>query len=191
MSTRAQIEFKHIRKFFGRKKPIISRRTVYRHSDGYPDTECGVIADLVSFLKWNNGRNSDIEYQTANFIYWSKRWHEELYFNKIWNRTDKSKVKDINAKWHDVENTNVSNLHTGFGICENDGFHGDIEYFYEVVYEVIETEKNMYEEKTYINVYNVEQKDYSKPVTRKSLKLITEFDVSKTQEISKTDLLMN
>ncbi|GAH79568.1 unnamed protein product, partial [marine sediment metagenome] len=57
MSTRCQIEFMHIstrEEKEGPKKGTtvkdIERRTVYRHSDGYPE---GVIPDLEKFLEWN------------------------------------------------------------------------------------------------------------------------------------------
>src|SRR5207248_10165528 len=59
MSTRCQIEF--------RSGDV--RRTVYRHSDGYPTA---VIPDLLAFLAWSN-RHGDMEYESANFLYWSKR----------------------------------------------------------------------------------------------------------------------
>ena len=184
MSTRCQIEFKHVSNYLKKKKSLIERRTVYRHSDGYPD---GVIPDLKKFLKWNGGRNSDIEYQTANFIYWSKRWHEELYFNKDWGGTIK-KIADKNLKWSDNNPTNVSTLHTGFGICENDGFHGDIEYFYEVVREVTELEKHKWKTETKILVYEIIQKDYSKPIKRENLKLIKTVKI-KPQEMEQGQVI--
>jgi hypothetical protein len=59
MSTRCQIEF----------RCGDERRTVYRHWDGYPSA---VIKDLLAFLAWSV-RGSDIEYVSANFLYWSKR----------------------------------------------------------------------------------------------------------------------
>ncbi|MBA7579574.1 hypothetical protein ES708_21445 [subsurface metagenome] len=37
---------------------------LYRHSNGYPDS---VVPDLKEFLRWNGGRNSDIEYAAAAF----------------------------------------------------------------------------------------------------------------------------
>lgn len=160
MSTRCQIEFKHINKYLNRKKPIVERRTVYRHSDGYPESEHGVISDLKKFLKWNSGRNSDIEYQTANFIYWSKRLHEELYFNK----NIRGKEENPKLKWSDNNTTNMSSLHTGFGICGNDEFHGDIEYFYQVIYEVIETKKNEFKRKIKIIPYEVKRENWDKPI---------------------------
>ena len=59
MSTRCQIEFCN----------GSTRRTVYRHWDGYPSA---VIPDLLEFLAWST-RRGDVEYESANFLYWSKR----------------------------------------------------------------------------------------------------------------------
>lgn len=165
MSTRCQIEFKHIYQRLKKKKPIVERRTIYRHSDGYPE---GVVPDLQEFYKWNLGRNGDIEYQVANFIYWSKRWYEEHYFNKDYN----GKIKNVNAKWHNLNKECPDNLHIGFGVCENDEFHGDIEYFYELIREEVQVDEVKFSTKTYLLVYKVESKDYSKPITRKNLKQI-------------------
>jgi hypothetical protein len=88
MSTRCQIEF--------RCGP--TRRTVYRHWDGYPRA---VVPDLLAFLGWSV-RSGDVEYETANFIYWSKRHLDERQ------------------------------QQLGFGICANDELHGDVEYYYVV-----------------------------------------------------------
>jgi hypothetical protein len=57
--------------------------------------------DLLTFLAWST-RSGDVEYESANFLYWSKREMEER------------------------------NVQLGFGICANDELHGDIEYFYVV-----------------------------------------------------------
>lgn len=59
MSTRCQIEFRRGE----------MRRTVYRHSDGYPSA---VIEDLLAFLQWSV-RGGDVEYEAANFLYSNKR----------------------------------------------------------------------------------------------------------------------
>lgn len=126
-STRSQIEFRNEWKD-REENPKVTRRTIYRHSDGYPE---GVIPDLREFLKWNNGRNSDGEYQAANFIYWSKRRAEDQFFNR---NILTGKIEDPNKRWSDIESTGNSPLHIGFGVCNNDEFHGDIEYFYEVAY---------------------------------------------------------
>ncbi len=91
MSTRRQIEFRN----------GAVRRTVYRHSDGYPRA---VVEDLLAFLQWSV-RGGDIEYEAANFLYWSKR--------------------EISKRLPRYEQL-------GFGICANDELHGDIEYYYVV-----------------------------------------------------------
>jgi len=71
---------------------------VYRHWDGYPSA---VLPDLLAFLQWST-RGGDIEYETANFLYWSKQ-----------GLGDRS-------------------VQLGFGVCANDELHGDVEYFYVV-----------------------------------------------------------
>lgn len=127
MSTRCQIEFMHISNREEKEGPekgklvkVIRRRTVYRHSDGCPKD---VIPDLSEFLKWNKGRNFDLEYQAANFIYFSKK------------KMEKQIEKDLQIAWG---TTNVPEMKrrmilTGYGICNNDEFHPDIAYYYEVI----------------------------------------------------------
>jgi len=131
MSTRCHIEFKRIwneKLKNGKVKKVEESRMVYRHSDGYPE---GVVPDLKEFLEWNDGRNSDLEYMTANFIYWSKRWHEERYYHESYGGgMDKDGNK---VPWHKKPQDMNSMLLLGFGVCEKNGFHGDMEYFYEVI----------------------------------------------------------
>jgi len=128
MSTRCQIEFVCNSKSEGKKR--VESILIYRHSDGYPE---GVIPDLKKFLKWLGGRIEDIEYASASFIYWSKRRFEELYYNYDFKMVgDKFKQIGNKKKWSDPQDFN-STLLIGFGICEKDCFHGDIEYFYQVI----------------------------------------------------------
>ena len=61
MSTSCQIEFKEEE---GKKRILI-----YKHSDGYPER---MIPELKEFLEWNKGRNNDLEYAAANYVYWGK-----------------------------------------------------------------------------------------------------------------------
>jgi hypothetical protein len=132
MSTRAQIEF--VVKWNNKdNKPERECRTIYRHSDGYPE---GVIPDLKKFLKWNAGRNTDVEYAAANFIYWSKRGYEEKYFKPG------ETFYETKSKWSDVGPTNCSQLHTGFGVCNNKELHGDIAYFYRVIASLEDKDKD-------------------------------------------------
>lgn len=88
MSTRCQIEF----------KSGSARRTVYRHWDGYPGA---VLSDLLEFLAWST-RGGDVEYEAANFLFWSKRELDER------------------------------SQQLGLGVCANHELHGDIEYYYVV-----------------------------------------------------------
>lgn len=126
MSTRCQIEFMNISTRKEKEGPEkgttvkeIERRTVYRHSDGYPK---GVIPDLEKFLEWNKGRNDDIECQAANFIYWSKKRQKEQLERDL-----------VFANYADFPKTRRQMLLSGFGICNNDEFHGDIAFYYEVI----------------------------------------------------------
>jgi len=110
MSTRCQIDFRHT--FRDRKdKPHTETSLVYRHSDGYPES---VISDLKEFVKWNEGRNDDLEYTVANFIYWSKEDLRKHTEKMIGNNID----------------TINSLVKLGFGVCSDRVLHGDIAYFY-------------------------------------------------------------
>lgn len=99
--------------------------TIYRHSDGYPDGENGVIADLKKFIKWLTGGDQprpigDIEYASANWIYWNKKNTIEHLSGDC--ESDEEK-KEIAERWEKI----------GFGICPNtdEHIHGDTEYLYE------------------------------------------------------------
>ena len=107
---------------------------------------------------------------------------ENYWYMKFNLISDKYETESPNAKWSDVGSTNCSVLHTGFGVCENDGFHGDIEYFYEVVCEVIQDKIFSKTGKIYINVYEINHNDYSKPITRENLKLIKTVQVKNPKE---------
>ena len=127
MSTRCQIEFMNISTREEKEGPekgklikVIKRRTVYRHSDGYPE---GVIPDLKEFLEWDKERNFDIEYQAANFIYWSKK------------KMEKQIERDLKMAWGTTKVPEMKKrmILTGHGICNNDEFHKDIAFYYEVI----------------------------------------------------------
>ena len=127
MSTRCQIEFMNISTREEKGGPekgklvkVVRRRTVYRHSDGYPES---VIPDLKEFLGWNRGRNFDLEYQAANFIYWSKKEMEKQIERDLEIAGGTSNVPEMKRRM----------ILTGHGICNNDEFHPDIFYYYEVI----------------------------------------------------------
>ncbi len=123
MSTRCQIEFICKRKTTSGQFRS-DKRTVYRHSDGYPGS---MIPDLLEFIQWNQGRNDQIDYMAANWIYWNKRREEDAFLND----------SDItrNDKWDDryVEKDPNHFLKIGHGVDINNRYHGDIEYLYKVV----------------------------------------------------------
>jgi hypothetical protein len=128
MTTRCQINFKVK---YGNEE---QQSTIYQHSDGYPD---GVLPDLKEFFKWLSSsphpRNpAQLEYTTANFIYWSKKKLESYK-----NGTEK----------------------LGYGICSSDILHGDIAYFYEV--EITPTDTNDFNPKNdiMINVYHMDHQE--------------------------------
>lgn len=183
MSTRTQIDFINKARYRDNKtNKLVSyaeTRRVYRHSDGYPE---GVIPDLKEFLAWNKGRNTDIEYQTANFIFWNKL-HQlsqlsegergEISINELLKKTSSNDTKYI-----------------GFGICE-DSFHADIEYFYEVITEYIE-EATAFEDKgikTTIKAYEVSRKNWNEEITKENLKLISTEEVNLNKEITSEVLI--
>jgi len=102
MSTRCPIEFMNISTRTEKEGPVkgkvfkvIRRRTLYRHSDGYPE---GVIPDLKEFLEWNKEKNFDIEYQAANFIYWSKKKMEKQINKDLAITWGNSKVPEIKRR---------------------------------------------------------------------------------------------
>lgn len=132
MSTRCQIQFEHTYswKEDGETISRTDKRMVYRHSDGYPE---GVIPDLLAFHLWNLGRNGDIEYTVANFIYWSKRSMDDSYLKYYAEKPQYKELDGEREKWNDLGRTNASHQHIGFGVGAPDEFHGDIDYFYEVV----------------------------------------------------------
>lgn len=100
MSTRCQIGFYESKEQRLDKPNAI----IYRHSDGYPDTEHGVLAALLPWAKKFNAERglTDSEYAAARGL-----------------------VALIVASDH-LE----SNL--GYGICGDHQLHGDHEFYYRV-----------------------------------------------------------
>ena len=121
MSTRCQIGF------YKNKEQKLQDfgALIYRHSDGYPDTEDGVIEAIAPFLKcWKQERGlSDTEYASARLLQY------------LCNNYDKQMI-DI-EKPHREKPAYAGIL--GHGICKD--FHGDIAYFYRVYPDVLEVFK--------------------------------------------------
>lgn len=142
MSTRCQIAFITMRG--GRRE----ERWVYRHWDGYPD---GVLPDLQAFIAWNGGGMAHVEYCAANFLFWSKlRATQEEFRDEQEQQvptTEAAVGRAVVRKYSKIGNVvgHVSAAHTGFGVCLPGEFHGDIEYFYEVVTDEAGTRIVVYE----------------------------------------------
>jgi hypothetical protein len=125
MSTRCQIGF-----YKTKEKSLEDfNALIYRHSDGYPGTidgeKCGVLPDIVPFLKWwKQVRGlSDTEYASARLLQY------------LCNKYDKH-MTNI-EKQHKEKPVYAGKL--GHGVCKD--FHGDIEYFYRVYPSVLEVYK--------------------------------------------------
>ena len=134
MSTRCQVEFvyKNSYKHNGKLKKVVEKVLCYRHSDGYPDA---VVPEMIRFLKWNRGRNTDLEYLVALTGYISKR--------KILKGMLQMTIQIITREYQYGLLMKTSILLTpgtvqlGYGICQPKSLHGDIEYFYRVTIDPI------------------------------------------------------
>lgn len=123
MSTRSQILFKF----------PDGQVLVYRHSDGYPYNEAGVIADLVKFLKWNDGRNTQYDYLIANWFYWSKKWSESYI--------DIKNKGSLHLRKKDLRE--LEPVKIGHGLDYDGMLHGDTAYFYTVEFFEVHTKPNI------------------------------------------------
>jgi len=114
MSTRCQIAF----------KDEYEEAWVYRHSDGYPS---GVIEDLANLYNalsnskaWGN--RFQASYLAANFIFYCKMMH---YFH------DKELAEKKGGIFKEI--FEYAHYFLGYGVCNKEDWHGDIEYFYKII----------------------------------------------------------
>jgi len=98
MSTRAMIRFG--RKYNGK---LHAEASIYRHSDGYPDTTCGVLADLARFFfaverDTADTRFDDPEHLAAKFVVWevADKREQELNHAAEMSRTRPAKDGPLN-----------------------------------------------------------------------------------------------
>lgn len=110
MSTRCTINFR-----YGRS----TEAKVYRHSDGYPDGEAGVIADLQKFFtdvetQTRDTRFDDPNYLAAKYIVWQANKNRSSYFRVAKHFGDAQEPKMLDF--------------LSVGVCQKDP--GDIEYTY-------------------------------------------------------------
>ena len=113
MSTRCQI------KFISEGKEVL----IYRHSDGYPEGDFGVVNSISKFLKWDS-RGDDIEYIPANFIFFEKV-NMALHFNENREVRGENPITLNNLLEEDY-------MQLGYGVCQPNDYHGDIEFLYTV-----------------------------------------------------------
>ena len=119
MSTRTNIEF-----ITEQGEKVL----FYQHHDGYIE---GIIPELHEFFKWYGNPWNDLEYATANFVFFAKRYIEDWAIS--WEK-QKIKEKGIKGKKFNWKQEDVAhNIHLGHGICQPEQIHGDIEYFYRVL----------------------------------------------------------
>lgn len=103
-----------------------SSAITYRHSDGYPDGECGVLASLLPFLvAFKKHRGWDPEYMTAHivahFIAERKAW--------VATRLEEERRERPDGDTKYIEQS----AYLGHGVEGFDGtFHGDVQYLYVV-----------------------------------------------------------
>lgn len=127
MSTRSQIAiYEDDEKDLNKPKVLI-----YRHHDGYPDSEHGVLANIQPFLEWFNSVRgvSDSQYAGARLLQYLCNKHDE---------NTKESIKRYGSS-NELSDEFTGSL--GYGICRH--FQKDIEFFYAVYpdrIEVYETE---------------------------------------------------
>lgn len=90
---------------------------LYKHCDGYPDGDNGMVALLMPFLKaFKAGRGiSDTEYLPARLIQY------------LCNTSD----ADMRASSLNRDITDIY-VFLSYGVCQPHDFHGDIEFFYRI-----------------------------------------------------------
>lgn len=89
---------------------------LYKHSDGYPKSVIPLIQEYFS-KDAVQGRLNDVEYNSAWFLYYMISEHVEM-------------MKELAKKYSHIEKDGFDLL--GHGICDQNGLHGDIEYYYKL-----------------------------------------------------------
>lgn len=129
MSTRCQIGFygkmapeeRNLRKF---------EALIYRHSDGYPDSDNGVIAELMPVLQeFDKVRGcGDAEYCAARTLQrFCNKYDNAMRENLLGMANQESLSENMRTG---AKRLLAEPVFNGYGICN--AFHGDIEYFYAV-----------------------------------------------------------
>lgn len=128
MSTRCQIMF-----HWGQDETAVAA-ILYRHSDGYPDTEHGVLADLDSFFddldeNLADKRYNDPCYLAAKLLVWFVSCYQDRYLDIYKEMARDAKDGDDYASSKLKEFGHPCDF-LGHGIDMR--LHGDIEYLYHI-----------------------------------------------------------
>lgn len=126
MSTRCTLHFKSK----GDKKPTA---IIYRHSDGYPNTDSGVRADFKRFIEdvkkqcignYSRTRFNDPSYLAAKFVVWQANENVKDH-NRLVEMWKKEKLTVATEKYSEPLDF------LSLGVCMEDPI--DIKYWYEVI----------------------------------------------------------
>jgi hypothetical protein len=148
MSTRCQIGFSNEQN----KKFMTPNVLLYKHCDGYPYGEDGVLKTIIPTIMMFMQRRSimnDVEYLSA--------W---MLHHLIAETIDYLKTMQKKGSGQHLPKDGINFL--GFGICDN--FHLDIEYYYH--YEGTDSKNG------FLSVYKVHVKDWDHGVLKNDFKLL-------------------
>ena len=113
MSTRCTINFCQSRKTIAK---------IYRHSDGYPDGPCGVLADLDTFFaaveaQTTDTRFGDPSYLAAKFVVWQAE--QNTKYTPIFAKTDPAPLNFLSLGIITRDPGDIE--HTYFVDCDTNG----------------------------------------------------------------------
>jgi len=107
-------------------------KSVYQHWDSYEEH---TIPKLLAFLKWNEGRNDQLDYTVANFVFYCKMTD---YLQQTHEKPTMANIKKAIMK----PNRN-DGFHTGYGIVDQSLEKSwQIEFVYRVDLRTLQIEVN-------------------------------------------------
>lgn len=115
MGTRCTIQFRQDGKSI----------TIYQSMDGNPEF---TIPYLQKFLKWNGTRCEDVEYTSANFVFYAK-FLAMVDHIKYWKKEEPSEPQSLEEYFESAKD-GMGATHTGYGIVDNQ--RQNEQYFYVV-----------------------------------------------------------
>lgn len=159
MSTRSHINFITKTKYKGEPKTHVEETLIYKHSDGYPDGEHGVVEFMREFVKWAEGDLTCHEYMIANFILFGKLNSIANY--EEYSNTRKGK-KPLTPR--DILDNKLDRFvwSTGYGIITNNARHWDCAFDYEVLVDLTKYKGSNFEPIVKIRHKSSSKKTYSK-----------------------------